>query len=69
MQTFIKVIMLVASCLMFVACSDDSNSGADAKKDHVWKEQTDSIDKAKEVEGMILESQNKMKEELEEQTR
>ncbi|MFT5396170.1 MAG: outer membrane biogenesis lipoprotein LolB [Gammaproteobacteria bacterium] len=56
MNNFIKVFLMLVSCSIFVACSDESNSSADAKKDHVWKEQTDTIDKAKEVEGMMMES-------------
>lgn len=56
MNNFIKVFLMLVSCSIFAACSDESNSSADAKKDHVWKEQTDMIDKAKEVEGMMLES-------------
>ena len=53
MKTYMKIFSLLVSCLIFVACSNDDNSSADAKKDHVWKEQTDTIDKAKEVESML----------------
>lgn len=42
---------------MLFACSDDNDDGRDTgKNDHVWKEQTEAIDKAKEVEGMLLNS-------------
>lgn len=57
MKYFNKILLLLLTCLLFAACSDDDNSDtADSKKGHVWKEQTDTIDKAKEVEGMILDS-------------
>jgi outer membrane biogenesis lipoprotein LolB len=57
MQNFIKLLLLLVPCLLFTACSDEGNSSkAETKKDHVWKEQTDTINKAKEVEGMILDS-------------
>jgi len=44
----------MVSCLIFFGCSDESSNSS--QKDHVWKEQTDTIDKAKEVEGMMMES-------------
>jgi outer membrane biogenesis lipoprotein LolB len=49
-----KVFYIMVSCLILFACSDESSNSS--QKDHVWKEQTDTIDKAKEVEGMMLES-------------
>jgi outer membrane biogenesis lipoprotein LolB len=56
MQNFIKIFLLCVLCLMFTACSDESNNNAGAKKDHVWKETTDTIDRAKEVEGMMMDA-------------
>ncbi len=67
MQKFIKVVMLLVSCLFFVACSDENNSTSEAKKDHVWKEQTDAIDKAKEAEKMIMDSAENTRKVIEEQ--
>ncbi len=55
---------MLVLCSIFVACSDESNNDVEAKKDHVWKNQTDAIDKAKEVEGMMQDSENKMREAL-----
>lgn len=49
-----KVFYIMLSSLVLFGCSDESSNSS--QKDHVWKEQTDTIDKAKEVEGMILES-------------
>lgn len=49
-----KVLYIIVSCLILFGCSDESSNSS--QKDHVWKEQTDTIDKAKEVEGMLLES-------------
>ena len=49
-----KVLYIIVSCLILFGCSDESSNSS--QKDHVWKEQTESIDKAKEVEGMMLES-------------
>jgi ABC-type Fe3+-citrate transport system substrate-binding protein len=55
MQNLIKIFLLLISCLMATACSDESNN-ADTKKDHVWKETTETIDRAKEVEGMMMDA-------------
>ncbi|MBL1141997.1 MAG: hypothetical protein HND53_08210 [Proteobacteria bacterium] len=68
MKNVFKVFLLLISSLIFTACSDDSNSFAEAKKDHVWKGQTDTIDKAKEVEGMLTESVENTRKALEEQS-
>ena len=49
----IKLVLSLFFMGMLVACSgEDSN----ASGEHVWKEQTDTIDKAKEVEGIIMDS-------------
>jgi outer membrane biogenesis lipoprotein LolB len=56
MKTCIKIFLLFSFSIL-IGCSDDGGNGvSEAKKDHVWKEQTETIDKAKEVEGMLLEA-------------
>jgi len=59
-----KIFLLLISCLIFIACSD---GGDDAKKDHVWKEQTDTINRAKEVEGILMDSAENMRKTIEAQ--
>jgi outer membrane biogenesis lipoprotein LolB len=69
MQKFIKVLLILFSYLIFTACSDETNnSNADAKKDHVWKETTDTIDRAKEVEGMMMDAAKNTQRAIEEQS-
>ena len=41
-----KIIFLSAAILLVSACSDDDRESGD----HVWKEQTQVLDKAKEVD-------------------
>jgi outer membrane biogenesis lipoprotein LolB len=54
MNKYIGIILFLLSCSIFTACSDEENSGnAEVKKDHVWKETTDTIDTAKQVESMM----------------
>ncbi len=39
------------------ACSgENGNSATDEKHDHVWKTQTDALDKAKQVAGLVNEA-------------
>jgi outer membrane biogenesis lipoprotein LolB len=69
MQYIINVFLLLYSCLLFMACSDEGGSGnAETKNDHVWKEQTNTINKAKEVEGMMLESAEATRKVIEKQS-
>jgi outer membrane biogenesis lipoprotein LolB len=65
MHNFIKIVLLTASCLLFVACSSEDNNQAVSEKGHVWKEQTDTINKAKEVEGIIMDSADQTRNALE----
>jgi len=58
--------ILCAIVFLLFACSD--NNDAQSKKDHVWKEQTNAIEKAKEVEGMVQESADEQRKLIEEQT-
>ena len=69
MRYLCKMFLLLVLCLFFIACSDESNNGnTDSKKDHVWKEQTDTINAAKEVEGMILDSAKQTRKTIEQQS-
>ncbi|GJM04393.1 MAG: hypothetical protein DHS20C09_03840 [marine bacterium B5-7] len=52
-----KILFILVACLYLFSCSDGNDSNSEtSQKDHVWKEQTDTINKAKEVEAMMLES-------------
>lgn len=57
-----QLVILIVLGLTLVGCSDDKT---DKVEQHVWQEQTDMIDKAKDVEGMVLDSANKQREMLE----
>lgn len=50
-------LFLILPLLFIGGCSDgDAVRSNKADTDHVWKEQTDTIDRAKGVEQMILDS-------------
>ena len=50
-------VFMLTSVIFVSACQDDNADSHDAKsRDHVWKEQTDMLEKAKAVEGILKES-------------
>jgi outer membrane biogenesis lipoprotein LolB len=66
MSSLNKMFYIMVSCLILFGCSDESSNSS--QKDHVWKEQTDTIDRAKEVEGMMMESAAATRKEIEKQS-
>ncbi len=68
MQNFNSGFLILVSCLILFGCSDDTgNKQAETTTDHVWKEQTKTIDKAKQVEGMLLDSVDSTRQAIENQ--
>jgi len=64
----IKLIsIIIFSTLLLIACSDHEGKGkSNTRGDHVWKEQTDTLDKAKAVEGIIKDAAKEQREVIEE---
>lgn len=65
------LIILSSMNLVFLSsCGDNSQDkhAAQQKKDHVWKSQTDTIEKAKAVEGIIQDSADSQRQQIQEQT-
>jgi len=58
-----KIIFLSAAILLVSACSDDDKESGD----HVWKEQTQALDKAKEVEGLLKDATDQQRKIIDEQ--
>ncbi len=58
-----KIIILSAVLLLVSACSDDDRESGD----HIWKEQTQVLDKAKEVEGLLKDVSDKQRKIIDEQ--
>lgn len=56
--------ILLASVLLLAACSDDQQD-----KGHVWQEQTDTIQKAEDVNKLIMDTHEKQREAIEQQSR
>ncbi len=58
-----KIIFLSATLLLVSACSDDDRESGD----HVWKEQTQVLDKAKEVDGLLKDVTDQQRKIIEDQ--
>ena len=56
--------LLIALGLVVAGCSSEDSEG----KEHVWKDQVETIDKAREVEGMILDAAKQQKKDAEDAT-
>ena len=61
----ILVVMLISS-LIIKGCLDSERKNAG---DHVWKEQTDTIKKAEEVNQLILDAAEKQRQNIEQQSK
>ena len=57
--------ILLTLSILAAGCSDEE---AEAKKGHVWQEQTDTMDKARAVEGVLQESADAERKKIEDQT-
>ena len=51
-----RLLIVIAFALSLVACSDEEQSYAKMSEDNVFKDQVDSLDKARSVEGTIQSS-------------
>ena len=49
----LTLVLLIAA---LGACSTGSGEGTDVQGDHVWKTQTDALEKARQVEGLMDEA-------------
>ncbi len=54
---------IVISVLLCSGCGDPAEDG------HIWKDQTDMLDKASEVENMLLESNRQQREQIDDLAR
>lgn len=61
----IHYLFLVVMTVCLTACSDETDK---VQGDHVWKEQTDMIDKAKDVEVLINDAALQQRQQIEEST-
>ena len=60
--------LLCASLLLVVACTDTGDD-AGLQGNHVWKSQTDMQDKARDVEGLLMEGSQRQRQTIDGQAR
>ncbi len=65
MMRLISHYILILLLVFLYACSDNNDS---EKKEHVWSDQVRTIERAEKVEGMIQDSVDLQKREIEEAT-
>ena len=62
---FIPLIIIASIASFLVACSDDSDSEKE-KGDHVWKQQTDTLQASKDAAKKLQESLNQQQQKMDE---
>ncbi|MDH3900327.1 MAG: hypothetical protein OEU51_04695 [Gammaproteobacteria bacterium] len=67
-------ILVIGAALLISACSDNGDTTAsqpEAVKDgnHIWKTQTDQIERARDVEDVLLDSHAQQQQTIDEQAR
>ena len=62
----LRVLIISLSVLMITACADDQVDKV--QKDHVWKQETDMIDKAKGIESILNDALALQQQKIHEQT-
>lgn len=60
-----RYMYIVLMMLFLAACSDEQQQ---VEGNHVWKEQTDMIDKAHDIESLINDAAQQKQQEIDEQT-
>ena len=66
-----KTLAICALLLMLGACgkNPDAEDKTDPQGDHVWKSQTDMLDKARAIEGTVMEGSARERQIIDEQVR
>lgn len=54
-----STLLVLAGALVLAGCSGDDESASKDDKDHVWKEQTKTIDKARDVGRQLQDAAKK----------
>ena len=65
---FILINILIGSLAMLTACNTDSDSDHNAMKDNIYHDQFGALEKAKNVENIVLEAAQSNRELIDEQT-
>jgi PBP1b-binding outer membrane lipoprotein LpoB len=68
---YLKLAVVITLLVIFSGCSEGTDSKTQAKpqQDHIWKQQTQAIERAREVESVVSDSAKRRLEETERQTK
>ncbi len=58
-RLYLRLTLLLALGLLLIGCSSQDDEGG--VKEHVWKDQVEAIDKAREVENVLKDAAGKQK--------
>lgn len=61
--------ILASFLLLLAACSANDDEGYESTDSHVWKTQTEALDKARNVEQLLKDTTDEKRREMERQTR
>ena len=64
---YIAIIPTLAVVVISLAACSSEPDGAQTSKEHVWKEQTGAIDKAREVETILKRTQQQQQQQQQQQ--
>lgn len=62
----LKKFLAIGATLLLTACTgeDANQTSAPTRGDHVWKTQTDMLDKARDVEGVMLDASSQQRRQI-----
>lgn len=66
----LKVYLALGITVLLAACSgeDATQQSGPARGDHVWKTQTDMLDKARDVEDVLLDASSQQRRQIDDMT-
>lgn len=67
MNRLVRLVAVVPFCVALAACGG-SDEKAKVIDEHVWQEQVNALEKAKAVEGTLMEAAEKQRQMLEQQS-
>ena len=68
MSVWLKSCLAISLCFFVAACDEESKEKEHAAQKHVWQEQTDALAKAKGVESTVMDSAEKQRQMVDQQS-
>lgn len=68
MSGMVRLVVVLPVCAALAACGGGDGDKVKAVEEHLWQGQVNALEKAKEVEGTLMESAEKQRQMLEQQS-